>query len=276
MTKLLLGSYGTAWAIGVPGYPAPTTPLDVFGLLRFAAELDLQGVQIADNLPLDALDGETRRRLRDEAAQRGLLVEVGTRGIATEHLRRYIDMAAYFESPILRVVVDTAEHHPSPDEIIDLVRAVLPVLRSAGVTLAIENHDRFKVQTLADIITRLDDPQVGICLDTVNSLGALESPDRVVSVLGQFVVTLHLKEFVVRRAPHNMGFEVTGAPAGQGMLDIPWLLETLYGCGRMFNAVIETWLSPEPTMTATIDKEADWVRQSAAYLRTILKEKNPS
>lgn len=271
-TVLGLGSYGVAWAIGVPGFERPAVPLDAFGLLEFADELGLKLVQIADNLPLDQLDSAEQGRLRDEARQRGIMIEVGTRGIAPDHLRGYIDLAAFFGSPILRVVVDSAAHHPEPEEVVSLIRTALPTLAEAGITLAIENHDRFKAGVLAGIIETLDHPNVGICLDTVNSFGALEGPDVVINALGKYVVSLHVKEFVVRRAPHNMGFTVSGAPAGEGMLDIPHLLAALWWHGRDFNAVIETWLPPEARMQRTIELEADWVRQSTAYLRNFIKD----
>lgn len=270
--RLGLGSYACAWAIGVPGYEPPEMPMDAFGLLRFADELGLRVVQYADNLPLHGLSADERAALSDEAKRRGISIEVGTRGIATEHLREYIEIARYFASPILRVVIDTATHQPEPDEIVALVRAVLPDLKAAGVTLAIENHDRFKVATLAAIIETLDDAHVGICLDTVNSFGALEGPDVVVAALGQYVVNLHVKEFIVRRLSHNLGFEVTGLPAGRGMLDVPLLLDALGQSGQEFNAIIELWPAPEATMAATIAKERAWVVESAAYLRTLIKD----
>lgn len=272
MTKLGLGSYGVAWAVGVPGYEQLEAPLTALDLLCIADELGLKLVQIADNLSLDSLDGAALETLRAEAKRRGIAIEVGTRGIETEHLHRWIEIATYFESPILRVVVDTANHHPTPGEVVRLIRAALPALKSAGVTLAIENHDRFKARTLAEIVATVGDPHVGICLDTVNSFGALEGPEVVLAVLGPHVVNLHLKEFTVRRLRHNMGFEVTGAPAGMGMLDVPWLLDSLRSYGRSFNAIIETWLSPRSSMKATIAEEIDWVRQSVTYLRTLIKD----
>ncbi len=270
MTMLGLGSYGVAWAIGVPGFEAPINPIDAFGLLRFAADLGLKLVQIADNLPLHLLSEADQNALRREADQRQMLIEVGTRGILPEHLQTYLEQARFFGSPILRVVVDTADHHPTPEDIIALLRPQLPLFEQAHITLAIENHDRFKVQTLADILAALNHPNVGICLDTVNSFGSLEGPEVVVKTLAPYVVNLHVKEFVIRRARHNMGFEITGAPAGQGMLDVPWLLKTLHQHGREFNAIIETWLEPEATMTATIAKETDYVQHSVAYLRTLI------
>lgn len=270
MIRLGLGSYACAWAIGVAGYEPPAAPLDAFGLLRFADELGLSVVQIADNLPLDALSEAEIQRLRDDAETRGIAVEVGTRGIAPDHLRRYIALATFFGSPILRVVVDTDTHQPTPEQVVERVRALLPDLEAAGVTLAIENHDRFRARTLADIIVALNHPRVGICLDTVNSFGALEPPQVVVPTLAPYVVNLHLKEFVVRRAPHKMGFVVTGAPAGEGLLNVVWLLEALRG--RTFNAILELWPELEATMPATIAKEQAWARTSVTYLRSWIKE----
>jgi sugar phosphate isomerase/epimerase len=268
--KLGLSSYGVGWAVGVTGYPPPPTPLDAFGLVTLAHDLGLRLVQIADNLPLHALTADQRDALRRRADALGVAVEVGTRGLQHDHLMSYLEIAKAFGSSILRVVVDTADYHPDPAEVVERLRVLLPALQAANLVLAIENHDRFRARTLAEIITALDSPCVGICLDTVNSFGALEGPEVVVEVLGPFVVNLHIKEFVVRRVPHNMGFVVTGAPAGQGMLDIPWLLRTLQGYGRSFNAVIETWLDPLPDTAATIALERAYVEQSVAYLRSLI------
>lgn len=268
MTMLGLGSYGVAWAIGVPGYDQPTQPMDAHGLLAFAASLGLKLVQIGDNLPLHTLSDAALEAIRSDAEQRGITVEVGARGIQTPHLLRCIEIARFFKSPILRVVVDTKEHHPSPAEVVDLIRTALPALD--GITLAIENHDRFKVASLVDILKALDTPRVGICLDTVNSFGSLEGPEVVVEALAPYVVNLHVKEFVVKRAGHAMGFEITGRPTGQGMLDIPWLLNKL--AGRSFNAIIETWLPMQITIDETVAMEARWAHESVAYLRQYIKD----
>jgi sugar phosphate isomerase/epimerase len=272
VTQLGLGSYGVAWSIGVPGFDAPPFPMDCFTMLNFAHDLGLKRVQYADNLPLDLLSSAELHRLDNQAAAYNITIEVGTRGIALEHLHRYINIASAVRSPILRIVVDTATHYPSPEEVIEQVQAALPALRGAGVTLAIENHDRFKARILARVIEAIGDPAVGVCLDTVNSFGALEVPETVIEVLGPFVVNLHIKEFVIKRLSHNMGFEITGAPAGQGMLNLPSVLEELLRNGRNFSAIIENWLSPLETMSATVELEQDWVRQSVRYLRSLIPD----
>ena len=267
--KLGLGSYALAWAIGVPGYP-PREPLDVFGFVHVAAQHCFGLVQIADNLPLAELSGAELDRLKKLTQDLGIEVEVGTRGVADGNLERYLEIAESFGSSLLRVVVDSPDHHPSPDEVIRILEKVLPKFEQKNVTLALENHDRFSAATLLSVVTALDSPNVGVCLDTANSFGALEGPGVIVETLGPFVVNLHVKDFTVERAPHNLGFTISGTPAGQGRLDVPWLFRTLRARGREFNAVLELWPPPEATLAETIVKEARWVGESAAYLRSVL------
>jgi sugar phosphate isomerase/epimerase len=194
-------------------------------------------------------------------------IEVGTRGIQPPHLKRYLDLAQRFASPILRVVVDTAEQHPSLEETIEMLRPQLADFQRAGVVLAIENHDRFSAAEFREMLRRLGSGHVGICLDTVNSLGALEGPEVVVATLAPWTVSLHVKDFTIRRVEHQMGFVIEGRPAGEGRLNVPWLLAQLQAAGRRPNAILELWPSREPTLEATIAKEHEWVARSLAYLR---------
>ena len=203
---------------------------------------------------------------------RSIELEIGTRGIQPELLRQYMALASSVGSPIVRTLIDTADHHPSPDEVVATLRTIIPDYESAAITLAIENHDRFRVRTLAQIIERIGSDHVGVCLDTVNSFGALEGPEVVVDVLGPLCVNLHVKDFRVRRVDHLMGFVVEGTPAGQGMLDIPWLLDSLNKHQHDPNVILELWPPPEPDLAATIAKEERWVSESIAYLRQHIRD----
>ena len=266
-TRLGISSYTYTWAIGVPGHP-PECPLTALDLLDKAADLGVRLVQVADNLPLNGLSDAELAAFERRANELGVGVEVGTRGIGPEHLRAYLHLAQRFASPILRVVVDTADRHPGEGEVVETLRAMMPDFECAGICLAIENHDRFPAQVLARIIQRIDSPCVGICLDMVNSFGALEGPEVVVEALGPWVVNLHVKDFSIHRASHMMGFTVEGRPAGQGQLNVPWLLEALRD--REFNAVLELWTVPEATLPETIAKEDAWAVASVNYLRGLI------
>jgi 3-oxoisoapionate decarboxylase len=290
--RLGVTSYAFTWEIGVPGFvfpeahvAAPTADsaapeaevaaperLTALGLLDRAVALGVGVVQVLDNLPLHLAMTDELSRLRDRADALGLALEVGTRGIEPAHLRTYLRVARQLDSPFVRIVVDTATRHPSPDEVVATLLEVVPEYEAAGLGIAIENHDRFPSAVLLSILERIGSPVVGICLDTVNSFGALERPEIVVSTLGPRTISLHVKDFEVRRAPHAMGLVVEGEPAGQGRLDIPWLLSDLRGLGRDPNALLELWTPPEATLAATIAKERRWADESIAYLRTLLAD----
>jgi 3-oxoisoapionate decarboxylase len=264
--KLGLGSYACAWAIGVPGYPV-AKPMDVFAFTKLAHDLGFSLMQIADNLPLHTLSEAEQQRLLEYVKKLNLTVEVGTRGIRAEQLKTYLQLAKMFHSRILRVVVDSQDHHPTPDEVIRLIAEVLADFENANIILAIENHDRFRAKTLADIVEMLSSNHVGICLDTVNSFGSLEGPEVVVATLAPYTVNLHIKDFDIRRADHNMGFTIFGTPAGQGRLEIPKLIQQLEQYGKCKTGVLELWPSPEKSIEATIHKEHDWLKQSTSYLK---------
>jgi sugar phosphate isomerase/epimerase len=267
--RLGISSYTYAWAVGVPGYPVPHR-MESTNLLGKAATLGVSVVQFADNMPLDQLLPSKLISLRQRATELGITIEVGARGIAPDYLRTYLRLATQLQSSILRVVVDTAQHHPSDDEVVETAGSLMPEFEQAGVYLAIENHDRFTTRSLVRILERIGSSHAGICLDTANSLGALEGPDAVVEILGPWTVNLHVKDIAVRRADHNMGFVIEGRPTGKGQLRIPKVIERLSEMGRDPNAILELWTPPAETLAQTVAKEAEWAATSVTYLRRFI------
>jgi sugar phosphate isomerase/epimerase len=270
--QLGIGTYAFTWAIGVPGQ-APQHPLTALAFCRRAVDLGVRVVQFADNLPLTRLDPRTLDEVATFAAEHGLTIELGTRGILSGDLPGHLALARRLRAPFVRLVLDGAGHEPTPDEAIELLRPHVRAFARAGVHLAIENHDRFTSATLARIVEQLGSDHVGITLDTVNSLGALEGPATVLRVLGPYALNLHLKDFVVRRVPSQMGFVVEGCPAGTGRLDVPWLLSELHRLNArvdQVNAVIELWTPPAASLDETIAREAAWVQESVQRLRPLI------
>jgi len=267
--KLGISTYAYSWSIGIPGN-IPAEPMDSFTFLECAASLGIRVVQIADNLPLHHLDVKERAKLRLLAESKGIHFEVGTRGLLEDNIAKYLDLAIEFDSPILRVVIDRDKFKPAPDEIIRILKRILPQLKAKDIILAIENHDRFSSSTLAFIIRSLETPYIGICLDTVNSFVALEGPEIVITNLAPYTVNLHLKDFTIERMDHKMGFIVEGTPAGRGRLNISYLFQQLKKFRRDPNAILELWITPEETLEDTIKKEHEWVKKSVTYLRKII------
>jgi sugar phosphate isomerase/epimerase len=263
--KLGIGSYTYGWGCGIGGYPAPRTPLTWQTLLQRAQDMGVGVVQIANNMPLHEIDLDA---LMEHAQSKGIALEAGTRGIAPDHLRRYAAIAHNIGSPILRCVMDTKEHQPDFDEVVQTLTSVLPEFEKHNVTLAIENHDRFSAATLARLMDTLRGAPIGICLDVANSLGREEPMRHVVETLAPYTVNLHVKEYVIQRLPSYQGFVVHGAPFGHGMCDLNWLLPYLkeHSTGN-YNAILEQWAPDQGDVEATIALEARWARESVAYLQ---------
>lgn len=270
--KLGIGSYTYTWAVGVPVYPPPQ-PLDAFALLRRARDLGVRVAQYCDNLPLTELTPNQLDRLSHQAREFQIDLEIGTRGIADRaNLLACLDLARRFGSSFLRLVIDSRGHEPSPEQTAAILQPLLPKFAEARVKLALENHDRFSSRVLAGLVEKLGPEQVGVCLDTVNSFGALEGPEVVVNTLAPYTLNLHVKDFVIERVGSQMGFTVSGCPVGQGRLNVPWLLEKLRAAGRDVNAIIELWTPFAASLPETLEQEARWAEQSVRYLRQFVAD----
>ena len=264
--KLGLSSYTFGWAVGVRGHE-PARPLDEDGLLENCRKHGVALLQIGDNLPLHSFDAARLSRFAERAAQDGIDLEIGARGLTSERVAEYADIARRVEAKLIRFVIDDANYRPKPETVVGVLRKTVSQLD--GVTLGIENHDRFPAATLRSIIEAVGSNRIGVCLDTANSLGSGEGIESATALLAPFTVNLHIKDFIIERVPHLMGFTISGRPAGEGMLNVPSLLRTLAAHGRCATAVIELWTPPESTIEETIAKEARWAKESLDYLKPL-------
>ena len=265
---MLLGisSYTFGWAVGVRGN-VPARPLDENALLDKARKHGVKVLQIGDNLPLHTFDRARLQRLAERAAQEAVQLEIGARRLTPERIAEYADIARRVGARLIRFVIDDSDYHPAPKIVIEILREAGPMLD--GLTLGIENHDRFPAATLREIIEVVGSERIGVCLDTANSLGAGEGLETVLSALAPLTVNLHIKDFQIERVPSLMGFTVAGCPAGDGFLNVPQLLKLLAPFGRCQTAVLEMWTPPEPRMEDTIAKEARWATQSLHFLKPL-------
>lgn len=263
-----LSTYTYTWAFGVPGNQ-PENPMTLYQLVDLAFGHDLKVVQIADNCPLHLFSDEELDRLFEYANSRGVSIEVGTRGMTVQNVTLYLSIAKRLHSDILRIVIDGPEFEPDLNEVIRILREIVRLLKTNNIRLAIENYDRFKSYEFKKMIAESDPEWIGICLDSVNSMGAGEGIEEVVRTLAPFTINLHLKEFLIRRVSHKMGFIVEGLPAGEGMLNIPSLLETIEITGKCKSAILEQWTPPSETLEETILKERQWAERSIENLKKL-------
>ena len=144
------------------------------------------------------------------------------------------------------------------------LRRILPQFVDSGVVLGLENYEAHSCMDLANLVRRLGSNHVGVCLDTVNSLGALEPPAFVIETLAPLTVNLHIKDFVIERVPSMMGFTVRGTQAGCGMLDVPSILKQMPA--RDLSVILEHWPSLDASMEDAIALEQEWAVLGIEYL----------
>lgn len=268
--RLGVSSYTYTWAVGVPG-SMPLKPLTANDLIDKAAASGLTLVQIADNLPLEKLEEIELVALGKYGLAKGIDIEMGGRGLTPEHTIKCLDAAKVLNSPILRMVIDGSGYLPDINSVISVIRDLIPEFKSRKIKLAIENHDRFKAREFEKIMQSVGSEWVGICLDSVNSMGAGEGFEEVSKILLPYTINLHVKDFTIRRVSHKMGIVIEGSPAGNGMLNIQELVNKLYFTNSCKSAILELWTPPEKEIEDTIAKEEIWAIESIEYLKTIMK-----
>ena len=260
--RLGLSSFIYRYAIrGATGLAKPLTAVD---LLERAAALGLQVVQFCENLPLARLTAAEREELLDASQRLRVGIEVGTRGLNITALLAHVDLAAGAGSSALRLVLDATDL----DVIHEALRPVLKRCREREVVLAIENHFDLRTAALAELVRRLEDRWLGVCLDTANSTGHLEEPMETLAALGPYVAQVHLKDYAVEKAP--IAYRITGCPLGQGRLDPAAVLRAVMDGGRTPDVFLEQWMEPEDGLEETLAKEQDWVEASVRTARSYL------
>src|SRR5262249_29983167 len=105
------------------------------------------------------------------------------------------------------------------------LRLAGPVVARHGVWLAVENHKDFRASELADLLRRLKNEHVGVCLDLGNNVALLEDPLQTAQALAPWTQAVHLKDMAV--AEHPDGFLLSEVPLGEGFLDLPRLFTLL-------------------------------------------------
>ncbi|MFW6189053.1 MAG: sugar phosphate isomerase/epimerase family protein [Planctomycetota bacterium] len=269
--RLGISSFALSWAVGIPGYP-PERPLAAAEILDRAAQLEVGVVQFGDNLPLHELPEDELHDLDTHARDLGIELELGVSGHGPDLLRAYLRLCRVFDARVLRVMPGWPELFPDRGDAVESVREVADEFAEAGVAIGLENFEAYGVADLARAVRTVDHPAAGACLDTINSIGAVESPEYVIETLAPLAVNVHLKDYAIRRFDHRLGLVVEGRPCGQGRLDIGGLLRALEATDRDPNVILELWTPPEQDIEDTVAKESEWLEESVAHMHPLLPE----
>ncbi|SDG68147.1 sugar phosphate isomerase/epimerase [Microbacterium sp. 77mftsu3.1] len=260
-----LGTYAFFWA---HSERAPA-PLSLIGAFEATRELDVDLFQICDYAPLTEMSDREVRDAARAARELGLRIELGTKGIDTAHLERFLALAEMFDATLLRSMVFGPDSRPSLDEAGALLRDIRSSLDTAGVTLALETYEQIATADLVRLVRDADSPRIGVCLDPANVVARLEPPRACVEEAADLVVDIHVKDFAFDRQPGWVGFTYSGARMGEGLHDYRHLVDTVRPRQRGISEIVEHWLPWQGDPETTIRTERDWTRATLDHLRSI-------
>jgi len=269
--RIGLGSWTYGWAVGFKSQVTPVSPMKPVDIVRKAAELGVTVVQLCDNVALHERGDIELKELVSIAKGQNIALQIGTVSVEPQHLRKYLELALKLDAKLVRTISVFDIDRYEKEHVARCLCDVANDYKDAGVILALENHDHFKCSEIVDIMNIVNNPYVGVCLDTVNSFGALEGPEQVINMMAPYTVNLHFKDFDIFRVSNKMGFIIEGRPAGEGRLDVDMILKSLRDCHRDPDIIVELWTPFEDDVVSTIKKEASWAEKSVAYLKEKLK-----
>ena len=228
--------------------------MDLTGFIEFAAEQDVAGVEL-----LDFFWGDAEREIpkaKEQVAAAGLEIAVyaasnnfvqpdaDARRQEIADLKRNVDIALELGVDTMRVFSGDARDGVSQEQgtawILEGLSACAAYAESRGLTLALENHGRFagRSDQVRDIIEQIASPALRANLDTGNFLLVGQDPVAAARELAQYIVLVHLKDMRVADADetgHRFeipdGTVLTGSAVGDGLVDLPAVLDLLRDAG---------------------------------------------
>ena len=241
-------------------------------LLRQARDAGLDSFQVCENArPLNASAAEWTR-LGREAASLGLHLSLGCMTLDPDVIVQYLDRVEAIGGSYLRVVLERQGEAPlTLDGIRKFLDGIIAELEARKICLAIENHFEIPSRTLADAARSYKSNQVGFCVDVANSLRNFEDAGVVLDLLGSRAICYHLKDYVV--AGSNVGFNVSGAPFGEGRIGATSLLRRLlHGIDFFPQMFLETWTPATGVWADDVARDAQWLAASVCNLKQLLSE----
>jgi sugar phosphate isomerase/epimerase len=240
-------------------------PLQLEDVIADAVSLGVDVVQLCDRPELESFTDHRLGELRAQAVEANLLLEVGTRGIAPAHLTRYLDLAGQLDARLVRSMVP-ADQAGDLSAAADLLRGIGPAYAAAGVELALETYEQIPTADLVDLVARTGVAGIGVCLDLGNTVAGYEQPSTVIEIAAPHTLNVHVKDYRFTRAEGWVGFSFTGAPLGEGALDVDRLCAEVRAHRPGVSFVIEHWLPWQGDPVTTTGTERDWTARAARLL----------
>lgn len=191
------------------------------------------------SLPLD-LNPERIRKIRDQIEKYDMRLTLVQRTPRTdEDLPRYEAIVKAASEMGGRVVClhdpfsgrryeqfkSAAEFHQFDAACKAAVRRIEPLLRKYKIRFAIENHKGWRSQELADWVRSTGSEYIGVCLDMVNNVSLIETPQQTIDTLAPYTIFVSFKDIGVDF--YEDGILLSEVPLGDGHFDLPAFVSRL-------------------------------------------------
>lgn len=192
---------------------------------------------------------------------------------AVRDLAAHAKIAARIGAKVMRICCGGRRTRPASwathkSKLLPLLREAVEYAEEQQVVLAIENHIDLLADELVELVTTIDSPYLGVCLDTANNLRMLEEPIEVIRKLAPFARASHVKDIMAQRGnPREFAFWPS-VPLGKGLIDIPKAFELLRAANYDGVLALEIdYLHP-----AYGEDAGTAIAESIAYMRQLLSE----
>lgn len=257
-----ISTYCFTWRSRISQEP----PLRLVDMVEQVRDLGASVLQICDYEPVEHLGAKQVQDLLRSAEANQVALELGTRGVDAHIMRLYLNLAQSLHAALVRTMYARfGDVVPVSAFERDLLAAGKEYA-DAKVELALETYEVVPTYKLAEIVARVANPWVGICLDPANCVAALETPMAVVATAAPFVNNVHVKDFAYEREAGGLGFHVTGRRLGDGQLDYRLMLEAVQSRRRDVSLVLEHWLPWQGSDRETCRVEAEWTEHGVRVL----------
>jgi sugar phosphate isomerase/epimerase len=189
---------------------------------------------------------------------------------AEQDLERWIRSAGRLEHAVMRITLGSPATRMREPSAARVRRLIAPVRRAADraaaadLALAIENHGDLTAGELAELISRVDRPNVGVTLDNVNLIRLGDDMVMGTRTLAPSTLIVQLKDHLPTPDPGLPGGPISTA-LGEGVAPLDAVLAELAMVGFDGPVCVElASLGPGPVdELAMIERSVAWLRSRA-------------
>lgn len=274
-----LGSFAFRYAIGISEFKSPH-PMDAFSFMEKAYQMGYRRIQLCENLNIKVYTKNDLQRLHDMSKDLGMIVEIGLKKLDEENLLRHIEIALLIGATFIRAVSHDHDNlsQQEQERVIAAVTKILkqwaPRLDDHGLSLGLENHFDIATRDLVRIVKDVGSPRIGLVFDSTNSLGFLEMPENTLKCMIDFIVSVHLKDYVIQKG--EAGYEILGTVLGEGSLNISAVFSLLGDKAPHIPIILESAARRnfQDTPEQVLEWEEDSIQKNTRSMDSLLRE-NP-